>query len=137
MAETKVDVSQRMTVDEGGKWQYPSTAGTGHDEIELPSLAGSANPTERLHVKDFGVPVAGMIESSMNRQGYMKSGVQQSPPQVLRHYHSVAKGAALMDQGALNRMETLVKEFEASAYRQEYYAQVLRPYLLSLSPERR
>jgi hypothetical protein len=132
----KVDESQRMTVDELGNWQYPSAAATGYVEIELPALPGSPNPTERLHARDFGGHVASKIESAINR-GYLKSGSQLDPVATLRHYLGAAQGAHLMDPAALKRMETLATEFESEPERQEYFSQVLKPYLHSLTPKRR
>lgn len=97
MAEmNKISESQRMTVDERGNWQYPSAAESGHTEIELPTLPGSPNAVERLHVRDFGVHVIGAIDRSMTRQGYMKSGPQQGPVEVFAHYCAVAEGTSLL-----------------------------------------
>jgi hypothetical protein len=120
-----------------GEFSYPSAAGSGHSEIELPALPGSPNPTERLLVRDFGVHVAAKIESSMTRQGYIKSGPQQSPAATFRHYVACAKGASLMDSGALKRMEQLAVEFQQEPEEREYFEMVLRPYLQSLTPKRR
>lgn len=138
MAEIKIDESQRMDkLDAKGNWQYPSAAAEGRVEIELPSPKGSPNATERLHARDFGAHVIGKLEASMNGQGYMRSGPQQSPAATLRHYVACAKGANLMDSAAIGRMETLAKEFATEGDQREYFSQVLRPYLLSLSPKRR
>jgi hypothetical protein len=131
------DRERAIGVTDGGKLNYGSVAESGHVEIELPSLPGSPNTRERLHVRDFGAFVAGKIESSMNRQGYLKSGPQQRPHQVFRHYTAAAKGAGLMDQAALGRMAELVGEFEREPDQKEFFAQVIRPYLLTLSPKRR
>jgi hypothetical protein len=122
---------------DGKSFDYPSAAESGHVEIELPTLPGSPDPVERLHARDFGVHVAGKIENAMKQNPYLRSGPQQGPPQVLRHYNAVAKGAELMDAGALNRMEQLAGEFEAEPEREKYFQQVLRPWLNSLSPKRR
>jgi hypothetical protein len=136
--KNQVDESQRLNrLDARGNWVYPSASESGHVEIELPALPGSPNAVERLHARDFGVHVAGKIESSMQRQPYLRSGPQQSPPQIFRHYTAVAKGAGLMDSGALKRMEQLASEFASEPDSREYFAQVVKPYLLSLSPKRR
>jgi len=134
----KIGDSQRMdTLDARGNWIYPSGAESGHVEIELPALPGSPNAVERLHARDFGRHVIGKIESSMGRNSYLRSGPQQDPDQTFRHYVAVAKGARLMDSAAIGRMETLAKEFETEADKGEYFSQVVRPYLLSLSPQKR
>jgi len=120
-----------------GQTTYASAAASGHIEIELPALPGSPNPTERLHARDFGPHVVGQLESSLKRQPYMKSGPQQSPAGVLRHYVAVARGASLMDSATINRMESLAANFEKEPDQAEYFSQVVRPYLLSLTPKRR
>ena len=128
---------EQLMVDESGdNWQYPSAASSGYVEVELPSLPGSINPTERLHMRDFGTVVGKHIEDSMQR-GYLKSGPQQGPAQVFKHYTAVARGASLMDEQALKRMETLATEFEREPGRREYFTQVVKPYLLTLTPKRR
>lgn len=134
----RIDGSQRMdTLDMDGRWIYPSAAETGHTEVWLPTLPGSPTTVERMLTKDFGAVVMGHIENAFNRQGYLRSGPQQTGPQVLKHYVAVAKGASLMDSAALGRMELLASEFEAEPEQREYFAMVVRPYLLSLSPKRR
>ena len=130
--QEQADESQ-LTVDQEGNWQYPTSARTGFEEIELPTPPGSLNPTERLHIRDFGGHVAAKLESAMNT-GYLR---KQSPAQVFRHYAAVARGASLMDEGALKRMDDLASEFEKEPERDEYYKQVLRPWLHSLAPRRR
>src|SRR5208337_3226466 len=130
MADNKSTVEQ-LGVDEQGNWQYPASAKEGYVEIEIPSLPGSLNPTESLHMRDFGGHVIGKIESAL-RCGYLKSGPQQNPVQVLQHYTQVAKGAELMDEGALKRLEGLASDFEREPEREEYFEQVVRPYLHSL-----
>ena len=134
----RIDESQRLdTLDARGDWVYPSAAESGHVEIELPALPGSPNATERLHARDFGPTVVSRIETSMTRQGYLKSGPQQTPSQVFGHYVAVARGSQLMDPAAIGRMEALAKEFAAEPDQREYFEQVLRPYLHSLTPHRR
>jgi hypothetical protein len=139
MAEmNKVDASQRLdTLDARGNWVYPSAAESGHVELELPALPGSTNAVERLHVRDFGVHVAAKVESSMKQNPYLKSGPQQGPAQVLKHYLAVAKGASLMDEGALKRMETLAQDFEREPEQEEFFKQLIRPYLHGLKPGKR
>ncbi len=123
----------QLMVNEQGDWVYPSAASTGYVEIELPTLPGSPNPTERLHIRDFGGHVTAKLESAMNT-GYLR---QQSPAQVFKHYVAVAKGASLMDEQALKRMETLASEFESEPEKQQYFEMVVRPYLVTLQPKRR
>jgi hypothetical protein len=133
-----VDESQRLdTLDFKGNWIYPSAASTGHVEIEIPSLPGSPNATERLHVRDFGEVVLGKIEASMNRQGYMETGPTQRPHEVFNHYVSVARGAQLMDKGTLSRMADIAHEFQNEPEQGEYFKQVLTPYLRNLKPKKR
>jgi hypothetical protein len=120
-----------------GKLDYPSAAESGFVEVELPALPGSPNAVERLHARDFGVHVVGKIESSVKRNPYLtKSGPQQSPAQVFRHYVSCAEGSGLLDKASLGRMEQVAAGFEEDPTR-EYFEEVVRPYLLSLSPQRR
>src|ERR1700761_3486614 len=66
-------------VDDRGRLAYASASASGHIEVELPSLPGSPNAVERLHARDFGPHVVSRIEASMSRQGYLRSGPQQSP----------------------------------------------------------
>jgi hypothetical protein len=132
MADNKSTVEQ-LGVDERGNWQYPASATEGYVEIEIPSLPGSLNPTESLHMREFGGHVVSKIESSMNT-GYLR---KQSPHQVLAHYAAVARGASLMDEPALKRLESLATEFESVPEREEYFSQVVKPYLLTLTPKRR
>jgi hypothetical protein len=116
---------------------YESASAEGRIEIELPSLPGSPNPTERLHAAQFGAHVAGKIESAMKQQGYLKSGAQQKPAQVFRHYLACAKGSGLMDSAAIGRMASLGNDFAAEPDQAEFYSMVVRPYLLTLTPKRR
>ena len=137
MEPKTIDKGQQMAVDERGNWAYPSLAQSGHVEIELPSLPGSPNRTERMHAVDFGPHVVGRIEASMNRQGYMRSGPQQTAAQTFRHYVAVAKGAGLVDSGAIGRMEKMAGEFEAEPNQQNYFDLVVKPYLHGLKPTKR
>jgi hypothetical protein len=127
---------EQLAVDQSGNWQYPSGARTGHVQIELPALPGSLTPTETLLARDFGTHVIGKIEASMQR-GYLKSGPQQSPPEVLAHYAAVAEGASLMSPAALGRMKELAQEFEMEPEKREYLDMVVKPYLYSLKPAKR
>ena len=120
-----------------GELVYGSGAETGHQEIILPSLPGSPNSRERLLVKDFGVHVAGKIESSLDRNPYLKSGPQQNPAQVFRHYVACAEGAQLVDKRTLGNMQELAGQFEKELDREAYFEEVIRPYLHSLEPGRR
>src|SRR5271157_5315953 len=129
MAKNKENALQGMTVNDSRSWAYDDAAATGHVEIELPTLPGSPNPTERLHVRDFGVHVAAKIENFMNQQPYLRLDPRQNAAQVFKHYTAVARGANLMDRAAIGRMETLAREFEAEPEQQEYFKQVIRPYL--------
>ncbi|MGA3318851.1 MAG: hypothetical protein ABSC64_20735 [Candidatus Korobacteraceae bacterium] len=134
---TAVDAPQQLGVTENGDWEYPSGSRSGYTEIELPSLPGSINPSERLLTKDFGTLVAGKIESSM--QGtYLKVGrPQQGPVATFRHYLGCAQGASLMGAETLKRMETLATELEKEPEKQAYFEQVVKPWLLTLAPRRR
>ncbi len=87
-------------------------------------------------MRDFGGHVIGKVEGALNR-GYLKSGPQQGPVDVFKHYVACAKGSELLDSAAIGRMETIAEEFAATPYREEYYEQVLKPWLGSLSPKRR
>jgi hypothetical protein len=134
---TERNPDRGIGADDSGKLTYESAASSGHTEVVLPALPGSPNGEERLLARDFGAHVAGKIESSITRNPYLKSGPQQSPAQVFAHYTAVARGASLMDEGALKRMEQLGVEFRQEPEQEEFFAQVIRPYLLSLSPQRR
>src|SRR5271157_3059347 len=132
MAKNKENALQGMTVNDRRSWSYDDAAATGHVEIELPTLPGSPNPTERLHAREFGVHVAAKIESSMNQQPYLRDP-RQNAPAIFRHYIGAAKGSGLMDRAALARMEVLAGEFESEPEQREYFKQVIRPYLHSLT----
>ncbi len=129
--------TRAIDVDDRGEMQYRSGAETGHVEITIPALPGSPNATERLHVRDFGIHVASKIEGRMNAQPYLKSGPQQSPHQIFRHYTAVMKGAGVMGVEEIGRMETLANEFEREPEKREYFRQVVKPYLIGLTPQRR
>jgi hypothetical protein len=139
MEPNRVPEGQQLTVDGRGNLQYASGASSGHIEVELPSLPGSPNATERLLARDFGPHVAGRIEASMSKQGYLKSGPQQSGPEVLGHFTAVAKGSKLVHSEAINQMERLAKEFRTQPVkdRETYYRTMIQPFLNSLAPQRR
>jgi len=132
MADNKSTVEQ-LGVDEQGNWVYPSGAAEGYEEIEIPSLPESLNASESLHMQDFGPHVASKIESSM-KTGYLR---KQGPVEVLKHYTAMVKELKLMDEGALKRLEGLASDFEKEPEREEFFKQVVRPYLHSLTPKRR
>jgi hypothetical protein len=113
MKPNTIDEGQRITADSRGDWQYPSAAASGHIEVELPTLPGSTNAVERLHARDFGPHVVSRIEASMNRQGYLRSGPQQGPTEVLAHYVAAARGTKLLDGGTLEYLGRISKEFAA------------------------
>jgi len=138
MAEMKIDESQRLdTLDARGNWQYPSGSESGHVEIELPALPGSPNGVERLHARDFGLHVIANIESSMNRQGYLRTGPQQNPSAVLRHFLGCAEGSKLLDKATVTDMARLSRLFDEARDAKAFYAEHVRPFLLSLQPKRR
>ena len=134
-----INPDRSIGVDDRGRMTYASAAAEGRVEIELPSLAGSPNPTERLHAADFGPIVLGKIESSMKQQPYLRSGATQGPVEVLKHFASAARGAKLLDDGSLDYMDRLAKEFGGARGedRQKYLNTMVKPYLLSLTPQRR
>lgn len=130
----KSAADKQLGVNEKGDcWVYANGSAAGYVEVELPTLPGSPNPTERLHLRDFGGVVVEKIESAMQCTYLTK----QSPAQVFRHYATVAKGASLMDEGALKRMETLAQDFEREPEQEEFFKQVIRPYLHGLKPGKR
>ncbi len=126
-----------IAVDANGGMTYDGASREGRIEIELPTLPGSPNPTETLHAVNFGPHVASKIEAAMNRQGYLRSGPQQSGPQTFAHFIACARGAELLDTGTLRRAETLSKEFASEADQKEYYEMVIRPWLQMLTPGKR
>ncbi len=129
--------NRAISINERGGMTYASASATGHVEIELPALPGGPNQTERLHARDFGAFVAGKIESAMTRQPYLRSGPQQKPSEVFRHYLGCAKGAELMDSRSLKNMEKLAAEFAAESEQAEFYKQVISPWLYGLRPGKR
>ena len=131
------DNQTAINVDSHGQMAFGTAAASGHIEIELPSLPGSPNGTERLHAKDFGPMVAGKIESAMSRNPYLKSGPQQGPAEVLAHYIAAAKGYSLMDAATLQRWERLADDFQREPEQAEFFNRVVRPSLLGLEPKRR
>ena len=116
---------------------YPSAAASGHVEVALPSLPGSPRTEERLLARDFGVFVSSKIESSINRQPYMRIGPTQSPQQVLRHYVACARGANLMDAGGIRAMEILAEQFAAERDQKPFFEKTVRPWLHGLKPKKR
>lgn len=125
-------------LDKQGKWQYPSAAASGHVEIVLPSLPGSPNAEERMLAKDFGATVGGHIKNAMNPSlGYLRSGPQANGPEVLAHYIASARGASLLNAGAVKSGEKLVEEFAAAEDQADYFKMVVKPWLHGLTPTRR
>src|SRR5271165_311321 len=133
--QEQADESQ-LRVDQAGNWQYPTSARTGFVEVELPTPPGSLNATERLHMKVFGGHVVTQVETAF-QCGYLRSGPQQGPVATLKHYAACARGASLMDEGALKRMDDLASEFEKEPEKQQFFEMVVRPWLHSLAPKRR
>ena len=117
-------------------WAYPSLAASGIVEIELPTLPGSPNPTERLHARNFGSHVARAVERSLHGNPYPKSGPQQGPAQVLQHYVATARGAKLLDEKTLDYLGRLSKEFaaEKGEHRRTYFKTMVSPFLNGLKP---
>ena len=136
MEPNKPNESQRIATDERGSWAYPSLAQSGHVEIELPSLPGSPRLTESLHASALGPHVAEAVERAVRGNPY-KSGPQQNPAQTFRHYLASAQGARLLDNGSINRMEALARQFDKAADQRDFFNRTIRPYLNSLRPERR
>ena len=126
-----------IDVDDRGQMNYASAASSGHIEVELPSLPGSPNPTERMLARDFGPHVVGKIEAAQNRPGYLTTGATQTPAQTFRHYIAVAKGAGLVDAGTISRMEKMAAEFEKEPNQQDYFELVVKPFLHGLTPTKR
>ena len=136
MEPNKPNESQRIATDERGSWAYPSLAQSGHVEIELPSLPGSPRPTEMLHASALGPRVAEAVERAVRGNPY-KSGPQQNPAQTFRHYLASARGAQLLDERTLNRMEALAKQFDREPDQGAFFKRTIRPFLNGLKPERR
>jgi len=128
---------RKIGVNESGRMTYDSASAEGRTEIELPTLPGSPNAVERLHAADFPGHVIAKIEAALTRQPYLRSGAVQDATQVFQHYTAVARGAGLMDAGTLERMEGLAKEFKQELDREEFFSQMVKPWLLSRTPERR
>jgi hypothetical protein len=130
---------REITVDGQGHMQFATAAASGNVEIELPSLPGSPNRTERLHARDLGMHVIGKMESSMKRPDYLKFGATQSPVEVLEHYVAVAKGSNLMSPESISDMGRLAKEFRAEPEKDRgaYYKTMILPFLNGLTPKRR
>jgi len=126
-----------ITTDDAGRLNYNSGAATGHVPIAIPSLPGSPRETESLLARNFGQHVISKIEGAMSRQDYMTSGATQGPSEIFRHYLASARGAELLDKATLARMAGLAKEFEEEPDREEFFRQVLKPWLGSLTPKRR
>lgn len=116
---------------------YPVMAASGLDEISLPSLPGSFQAVEQFHAKDFGRHVAGAIERSLSGSPYKSMGPQQDAPQTLKHYIASAKGASLLDSGAVAHLKRLAKEFQAARDQRQFFTQTVRPFLLGLKPSQR
>jgi hypothetical protein len=134
---TERNPDRAIRTDADGHLNYDSAAAEGMVQVFLPALPGDSHTQERLLAKNFGVHVAGKIEAAFKKQPYLQSGATQSPDRVFRHYLGAAKGSGLVDSGTFGRMEKLAAEFEAESEQQEYFQQVLKPYLFSLTPKRR
>jgi hypothetical protein len=132
----EADKAKQLMVDEQGNWQYPSAAESGHVQITLPTAHGP-NPEEQLLIKDFGAHVAQEVEISLAPNPYPKASPRKSATVTFWHYVGAAKGSQLMDEPALKRMEALANEFEKEPEKQEYFTQVVKPWLVSLKPKRR
>ena len=117
-------------------WNYPSLSSAGLTEVVLPAAHGP-NSEERMLVKNFGPFLAGEVEKSLGPNPFPKSFPRKSASQTLWHYIGAAKGASLMDSAAIGRMEMQAREFEKEPDQREYFEQVIKPYLHSLSPKRR
>jgi hypothetical protein len=126
-----------IAVDDRGEMSYDGASREGRVSVMLPSLPGAPRETETLHAVNFGAFVSGQVERSFQKQPYLKSGPQQKPAEVFRHFLGCAKGAALLDGSAIGRMEKLASEFEKESAQEEYFKQVIRPWLHDLSPQRR
>jgi hypothetical protein len=133
---TERNPDRAISADEGGGIHYASADAEGMVEIVLPAAHGP-NSEERLLVKDFGRHVAREVGLSLEPNPYPVSSPRRSATLTFRHYVGTAQGASLMDKGALGRMEALAREFEETDSPKEYFEQVLKPYLHSLSPKRR
>lgn len=137
MAEmNKIDESRRMTVDERGNWQYPSAAVTGHVEIVVPVPHGPF-PEQRMHARDFPATVVRYVGEALKPNPYPVASPMKSPTETFRHFVGAARGLSLMDEGALKRMEQVAREFEAEPEREAYFEQVIKPYMMSMTPKRR
>jgi hypothetical protein len=137
LPHSEKDRDSAIGVDASGRMNYASGSESGHVEVVLPALAGSANGEERLLMKDFGVHVAGQIERSFSRQPYLRSGPMQSPPEVFSHFIASAKGARLLSPGAQARAEVLAREFAGESEREAYYEMVIKPWLFNLTSAKR
>jgi len=124
-------------VDDRGELAYSGASREGCVSVMLPSLPGAPRETETLLARDFGAHVASRIESALGRQGYLKSGPTQRPHEAFAHYVACAKGAGLLDAGAQKNADALVKEFSTEPAQAEFFKQVIRPWLHSLSSKKR
>ena len=123
---------EQLEVDARGNWVYPEQLSQGYEQVEIPSLGG-VTPTETLLLRDLGGHISNKIESAMSTSYLSK----HSPAQVMQHYTSMIRELKLMDANALKRLEGIADEFEREPEREEYFKQVIRPYLHSLAPKRR
>jgi hypothetical protein len=131
------NLDRAITLDANGKMGYSGAADSGFVPVTIPSLPGSPRETETLLMRDLGQHIITKIESRMAAQGYMTSGAVQDPPAIFKHYLAVARGAQLLDAGALSRWEKLAKQYSEEGDQREFFQMVLKPWLGSLTPKRR
>src|ERR1039458_9643826 len=98
-----------ITVDDRGQMNYASAAAEGMVEIVLPAPNGP-HAEQRMHVRDFPTTVLREIEQSFKPNMYEKSSPRKSPTDTLRHYIGAARGAQLLDDAGIRRLESLAKQ---------------------------
>jgi hypothetical protein len=125
-----------ITVDDRGQMNYASAAAEGMVEIDVPVPHGP-RAQQRMHARDFPATVVRYVEESLRPNPYPVASPMKSATETFHHFVGAAKGLSLLDEGGLKRMEQLAKEFEAEPDREEFFAQVIRPYMLSMTPRRR
>jgi hypothetical protein len=126
-----------IMADGDGNWIYPSAAATGHVTIDCPLPPGSPRQTETVLVRDFGYFASTKIESALAPTICHYKGTQANPAELFNWYVGVAKGLELLSTGAMDRMESLARQFATSGNPEHYFNDHVRPFLASLKPRRR
>jgi hypothetical protein len=133
---SSIDPDHAITTDARGNLGYASAGAEGMVEIYVPVPHGPRSE-QRMHAKDFPETVIRYVEESLRPNPYPVSSPMKTPTETFRYFVGAAQGLSLLDEGALGNMKTLAQDFESESDRPGYFSEVIRPWLLSLTPGKR